>query len=112
MESRPESSDPSSPGAAGVKDDAPSASPRTVYDPGPFGINVPEMSERDREMFVLGYEFARVCGHIERREAGPIRMHPANMERVRRVAIGQALNHRFDVEELSGWVDFRLGSRP
>lgn len=52
----------------------------TQINPGPFGIDTPDYSDRDREMFVLGYEFAEACRRL--RDVATATVHRANVGRI------------------------------
>lgn len=55
-------------------------------DPGPFGIDGPEYTDRDREMFVLGFEYRQIQEYVRRYPNGPVLfcVHEGNADRVRR----------------------------
>ena len=54
-----------------------------------FSIDTDGYSDRDREMFVSGYEFAEIAAHLERSRAGIDRpIHRENESRIR-IACGR-----------------------
>lgn len=88
----------------------------TTIDPGPFGIDTPDFSDRDREMFVLGYEYAEVSRdlrEIGRRIAGKstlrevlFTIHEANAGRL--VALAESLGLCTETLRIvGGWCRFQ-----
>lgn len=92
----------------------------TTTDPGPFGIDTPGYSDRDREMFVLGYEFAEVSRDIRQVKARDIpacrilssdrTIHEANLAALLKRAVAAGLDYRF-LRSSDGWCHLRVSRR-
>jgi hypothetical protein len=71
----------------------------------PFGIDGPEYSDRDREMFVLGYEFHGVCRHAGGVSSHTI--HAANRFRVESALAAAGVDFR-TVDLGDGWCRIKI----
>lgn len=94
------------PGAPGLTDEArPQAS-----DPGPFGIDGPEFSDRDREMFCLGYDFATVKRRVSAGYSGGFTVRQADVPRL--TAAIEEMGHDVEVYAMpDGWARFGVNRR-
>ena len=82
--------------------------PPPDHDPGPLGIDVPEMSDRDREMFVLGFEYAQVGRMIGEGARHSTLVHVENMARLRALADRYGREPAFAATRDPRWLEFRL----
>lgn len=79
-----------------------------IADPGPFLIDGPEYSDRDREMFVLGYEFCHVvrAARSVRDRDSRMTIHVANSGRARMACDAAARDCRVELlDGEGGWCE-------
>lgn len=85
----------------------------TTPDPGPFLIDGPEYSDRDREMFVLGFEYAQVLRDIAAKPGGEVvrMVHAGNVGRIVAACESARVDCRFATTEEEGWWRISMGPR-